>query len=59
MGVGTRFIASHRAERGGQRDHPTPPLGRDKSGPYAILATLVQLGVMRIGHKKLAPAIQL
>ena len=30
------------------------PVGRDKSGPYAILAALVQLRLMRIGHDPLA-----
>ena len=59
--VGTRFIASHGV---GRRDNVTPstcppdrlprPVGRDKSGPYAILAPLVQLRLMRIRADKSA-----
>jgi len=40
MGVGTRFIASHGVDGRSTRDVAgmclsTPPLGRDKSGPYS------------------------
>src|SRR5437660_2070431 len=52
MGVGTRFIASQ--EVGSHVAPPPRPVGRDKSGPYDLLATLVSLRLMPIMADKSA-----
>ncbi len=55
MGVGTRLIASHGVGKGPTRETvarwPSPrPVGRDQSGPYAFLATLVSLNLTLMGR---------
>src|SRR5438874_1845685 len=45
-----RRDAINRVPRGGEPRCPTtPPVGRDKSGPYALLAALVTCRLMPIG----------